>query len=82
MKRFLINIFFCVLSFPVFAQVFQVMGEYKKLPAQGMAIYGKKCYMLNITGHCRVFDLKKKSRRKNPAAYKEATKIIRTRRRS
>jgi len=60
MRRFLICIFLGVIISPVFAQFIQVTGEYLKLPAQGMAIYGDKCFMLNITGHCRVFDLKKK----------------------
>lgn len=60
MKRFLFFVIWGILILPVYAQFIQVAGEYKNLPAQGMAIYGDRCFMLNITGHCRVFDLKKK----------------------
>lgn len=59
MKRFLISIILLGGTFPIWAQFIQVEGEFRKLPAQGMAIYKDKCFMLNITGHCRVFDIKK-----------------------
>lgn len=39
--------------------VYPVVGHYKSQPSQGMAIWKNKAYLLNNTGICRVYDLKK-----------------------
>ncbi len=38
----------------------QLKGDYKKMTAQGMAIWKNRAYLLNRPGVCRVYDLKNK----------------------
>ena len=52
-------ILFCLIIQPSFAQLlYPVVGTYKKMSAQGMAIWGDQAVLFNKGGHCRVLDLK------------------------
>ena len=54
-------IFFFIISHQLSGQkMYAVAGFYQNQPAQGMAIYGNKAYILNNTGLCRIYDLKRK----------------------
>ena len=41
---------------PVYQVQGQLKGDYKKMTAQGMAIWGDKAYLLNNPGWCRIYD--------------------------
>ena len=43
------------------SQIVDVSGTYRGLSAQGMAIFKDNAYLLNSTGYCRVFNLRKKT---------------------
>lgn len=59
--RFFLFVFVLIQAITTNAQVkYAVEGRYKKLAAQGMAIFGDNAYILNNTGYCRVYDLIKK----------------------
>lgn len=63
--KFLLFLFPLILFCSAYAvyqrtEVYSVSGTYKKLSAQGMAVWGDLAILLNDQGFCRVYDLKER----------------------